>query len=101
MIPLSKIELNITIDKGSDGQGCFDSPEVGDVEREIRSKKWRSRQGCFDSPEVGDVESFKNLADQEQIKDVASTLSSWEILKASKFKLNGKVERSRGLKNIS
>ena len=57
LIPLAKIELKVTIDKGFNGQSCFDSPEVGDVERL-------------------DLKAFSNIA-----LLVASTLPKWEMLK--------------------
>ncbi len=77
LIPLAKVELKVTIDKGFNGQSCFDSPDMGDVESYNLLSCPNLDCRCFDSPDMGDVER----------------------LKFEKFK--EKVERSRGLKMIS
>ncbi|MDJ0573392.1 MAG: hypothetical protein QNJ53_30745 [Pleurocapsa sp. MO_192.B19] len=56
--PLAKVKPKAFVEKGLDGRGCFDFPDVGDVER-ITKTDWRCRiLGCFDFPDVGDVERF-------------------------------------------
>ena len=42
LIPLAKVELKVTIDKGFNGQSCFDSPDMGDVER-LKFEKFKEK----------------------------------------------------------
>ena len=110
LIPLAKVELKVTIDKGFNGQSCFDSPDMGDVERPRAVLVGGEWFGCFDSPDMGDVESCtqKRLSfpsnccfdspdmgdveseqKQQERKErylVASTLLIWEILKGSNLR---------------
>ena len=69
-IPVAKIKLKVTIDKGFNGQSWFDSPVPICEMLKVGSKLGEKvvELSCFDSPDMGDVERPKFEKFKEKVE---------------------------------